>query len=148
MYSHYFIGFAAMLIASRLPSSDEVYAFFFFTFCLFVGWPKFDCAILLTSFALRKTESENASDDIRSRNLQYAKYLEYLHFGVHTFGGTVLATCALLAHSTRLAVSFVAITSIVALILPAVFLHLQRWKLELNGPWDYNDAGEAGAENI
>jgi hypothetical protein len=52
-----------------------------------------------------------------------------------------------LAYS-RLSVVLALIHVFILLVCPGIYLRMYETKFEIQGPWDYNDSGEKGAENI
>ena len=115
------IVLATVLTAPRLPSPPFVFALLSVTCALFYALTKM----------LRTCRS-------------HAPGL-YL---VLTLIGTAAAWVCLNCHSPILGYLFLFVVALVAVVSPACFLSMQRLKLELEGPWDYDDRGESGRENI
>jgi hypothetical protein len=58
------------------------------------------------------------------------------------------AWIALTAHSSLFSYMLLLVWAAVGVLGPWLFLRAQREKRELRGPWDYDDSGEKGANNI
>jgi len=109
--------FSSVLLASRLTSSLHVFAFICFAFELFAGAP-----IVLAAVK-------------RASNNGWVHWL-----------GTLLLTClalwALTTMSAVLSLTYVIVVMLVTFVCPAGLKYYQRYKNEIQGPWDYDDRKE------
>jgi hypothetical protein len=109
--------FSSVLLASRLSSSLHVFAFICFAFELFAGAP-----IVLAAVK-------------RASNNGWVHWL-----------GTLLLTClalwALTTMSAVLSLTYVIVVILVTFVCPAGLKYYQRYKNEIQGPWDYDDRKE------
>jgi len=113
--------FSSVLLASRLSSSVEVFAFIFFSFAIFVGFPFF--AFYLRRYSVRG------------------------HI-ICTWILVALAFIALHKASRLLALLFAGGVFFVTFVCPCWLKWIQRYKAHLAGPWDYDTLGELASENL
>jgi len=113
--------FSSILLASRLSSSIEVFAFIFFSFAIFVGFPFW--AYYLRRFSIRG-------------------------YIVSTWALVILAFFALQQASRLLSLVFGGVVFFVTFVCPVWLKWSQRYKAHLAGPWDYDTLGELQSENL
>lgn len=113
--------FASILLASRLSSSVEVFAFIFFSFALFVAFP-------FWSYYLRRYS-------IRG-------------YIITTWALVLLAFFALREASRVLSLTFGGVVFFITFVCPAWLKSIQRYKEHWAGPWDYDTMGELASENL
>ena len=101
--------FAAVLLASRLPSTTHVFVFVLLAIQLFAVFP-------------------TVRDFIRVRS-------DAAH---HAFTASIVALtfCLFLLSSTLLAGVYVAACAFICVVCPVWLLRVQKYKHEISGPWD------------
>lgn len=100
----------AIVLASRLLSSASVFSFLVFSLEVSVLVPSFDFG--------------------------WRKYLSQFHHAALLFVFLAVALLLYLVHGVNFALSYVAGVVLVLVGLPMYFLSLQKYKNELQGPWD------------
>lgn len=109
--------FTSVLLASRLQSSLHVYAFVCYAFETFALLP-----IFLVTF--RRWSG-----------------VGYISWGL-SFLFILIGFISLLCVSVALSLAFIAIISFVTFACPAIIIYNQRFKNQIQGPWDYDDSKE------
>lgn len=102
--------FAAVILGSRLPTSSHVFGFLMIAVNWFALFPLF------------------------RRYLKQSKH----HLVEALLGIALFMAVTILAHplSILLMVVYVAVTLLITFVAPAWFIHLQRYKHTIHGPWD------------
>lgn len=108
--------FASVLLASRLPSSQHVFAFMFLSFCLFIGLP-----MLSDQIQRRRPPRWHVAMSILLVSVAFA--LLYRYNGQQAF-------------------LFIAFLIFLNVLCPLWLQYIQRYKNHLKGPWDYDTRGE------
>jgi len=113
--------FASVLLASRLETTWEVFAFIFFSFESFAGFP-------IVAHHCRQ-------------------YSMDLHIGL-TMLLCGLAVHFLTSISKLLTLVFLLSILFITLVCPFWLLWIQKYKNEISGPWDYDDEAEIRSDNM
>ncbi len=116
------IVFASVTLLSRILYERYLIAFLLVTFYLFTGTP--------IVFRLL----------LAAQQARAARVLTWIM--------ALVAWFALACNAPAAGTVFAGLVFLVSFIAPFLFLQLQSTKLELEGPWDYDDSGETGKENI